>query len=208
MQREHVALLGFLTLAIAIIFTGAYFSISRIRKNRVERENLRVHLINGLQTAFIKEHLNTYSDLNDLINGFSQISKLRLSLPWDLIQIVQELKYKLSQDGSHELQNLNKLIGEVNAKLDEEKIKTPFENVPTIERNLLIDILELSGKKENSIFRDKLTRLSEQIVTRQNTMDQLASDNSRSLKLSRQSFVWGIIFFIISLALTLYGLFK
>jgi hypothetical protein len=211
MDEDKILILLFLIVLFTVV-VGISRLIIKNRKNKLEKENLRKELIETLADVYVKGRIADTKELRDFIEGFPMIERLRLSYSTDLLLIAQQLKFKLSTSNQDKVDNvlseLSLLITDIGKLIEKEKINAPFEHAPAIEKNLLLDILELSGLSNNILFRDKLNRLSEQIIIRQNTIDKLSADSSKSLKTSRLSFIWGIIFFIISIAIAIYSIAK
>ena len=212
MERDTILII--IAIIIFILFTIGLLSYLRneIKIKQARRLWARERMINSLEQSFYLNNINTCKDFIDIIEGFPEVEKLRLNLPWELKLISQQLKYQINKsaksNNSDMRAKLNAVLVEIEKYVEEEKIKDPFENVPAIERNLLIDILEISNQKGNIVFSDKLNKLAEHIIIRQQTIDKLGSDNEESLRKSKQSIILAIVFFIISTAFTIYSLLK
>lgn len=209
-MTENLKISLFFSCLILIIIAFAFFYLFHLIKKQKLLVARFEELTDILFQTFILGNIKSVKDLLDLVKGYNHFENLRLSLPWDLLKILNRIKLKcsLSEDAKQFYENINTLIKDLEIIIEEEKIKLPFERVPTIERNLLIDILEFSGKKNEILFRDKLNRLGELIEIRQTTMEKLASDSTESLNKSKLSIILAVIFFIISTILTIYSFFK
>jgi hypothetical protein len=182
-----------------------------MKKRLAKRKAARKLLIDKLSVALREKKINSFEDFSDFIEGFDEINVLRLSLPHAFDEIILNAKHILISEGTID-QNLKKTIDEIKAQIQKEikesELQDPFKNVPSSERNLLIDLLEISQLRTNEVFVNKLHKLGELIRIREDLFDKAGKDSEESLRIAKNSRFLAILFFLISLALGIYSIMK
>lgn len=98
---------------------------------------------------------------------------------------------------------IKNFIESSNDRYQKENRKVPFTGASTPERGLLTEVLELTDKS-NEFILNKLKDLSNAIVVRQETINDLSDEKGRSLKWAKWGVSGTVIFSAISIALTLF----
>lgn len=180
-----------------------------MKKRLAIRKAARKTLLDRLSIALRETNINSFEDFSDFIAGFDEINVLRLSLPHEFDEIILEAKHILISEGTID-QSLKKTIDEIKAQIQNEikksELQDPFKNVPSSERNLLIDLLEISQLKTNEVFVGKLHKLGELIRIREDLFEKAGKDSEESLRIAKNSRFLAILFFLISLALGIYSI--
>jgi hypothetical protein len=201
----------FLIILIAIIPATIWLFYYQ-KKQREYRKLKNRELIDKLSKAILDNSIRNIEDFVDYIKGFDFFEFLRIKIPYDLEQIVNNIKYEIinsqNQNKENAILKIDQIKSEANSLIKEAELKDPFKNVPSEERNLLIDAVELSTQKENPVFISKLHKLGELIRIREEVITKAGKDNEESLRLAKQSKYLAIVFFIISLILAIYPLIK
>lgn len=197
-------------LSILIILPIFYYYY-KVRKVKTEkRRNAYIELTKRLQVAFVESTIDNFTDLTDFIDGFIEVEILKFKDPYDLRSLLNSVKHDVSISShimKHNiLSKINSIISELEELISELELKDPFEKVPTVERNYLIDILELSTKKNNKVFKDKLYKLGQLIVNKTEKLEEANDKSETALKISRRSRIWNVVVTFISVALAIYSI--
>ncbi|MDP9955154.1 hypothetical protein J2X97_000791 [Epilithonimonas hungarica] len=204
----------YLTFLIIILITiPLSIWIFKIQKrNREFKETKFKELINSLSLAFNNDSIRDLTDFIDFINGDEYFYLLGIIIPYDLINLTNKVKHIIIKseykNKVNSIEKLDIIKLEIESLVKETELKDPFNSVPSEEKSLLIDILEISNQKNNPVFTGKLHKMGELIKIREDIITRAGKDNEESLKLAKQSKYLAIIFFIISLFLTIYPLVK
>lgn len=182
------------------------------KKFREHQKAKYKELISNVSEAIKKNSIRNLSDLVDYIKGYEFYEILRIKLPYDLDQIINSVKFDIVNNNINDYPNrilvIDKLQVEIKSLIKETELQEPFKNVPSEERNLLIDVIELSNQKDNIVFVSKLHKLGDLIRIREELVAKSGKDNEESLRLAKQSKYLAIVFFIVSLILAIYPLIK
>jgi len=203
--------LTFLIILIVVIpFSIWMFKFQK--KTREFRETKFKELINSLSIAFRNESIRDLSDFIDFVSGDEYFYLSGIKIPYDLNNLSNKIKHTIIKSDYKNkvncIERLDSIKLEIKSLIKDTELKDPFKSVPTEERNILIDVMELSNQKNNSVFIEKLHKIGELIRIREEVITRAGKDNEESLKLAKQSKYLAIIFFIISLVLTIYPLIK
>jgi hypothetical protein len=102
------------------------------------------------------------------------------------------------------LECVQKIIDENEELIKKKKKQVPFSGVPSQERSLLNDIMEISNASEKVILQEKLNELASAIKIRQETINQLSEEKGLSLKWAKRGLFGTVLFSLISIALTIF----
>ncbi len=186
-----------------------YWLFKKQRELNHERREKYENLTSTLSSILIKGKIRNIQDFIDFVIGYEHSDNLRLRYPYSYPLILTSVKHKILKnqneyDVPKSLEKLDDLQTELNKIIKESELKNPFSDVPTEERNLLLDILEMSNQKENDLFTKKLHKLSGNIVRRETDLKESSDKNTKALKLTKYSIWLAIIFFVISTGLAFY----
>lgn len=188
-----------------------YYYLRLVRQRKLEQLEIWKDLIKQIAENISDSKILDYQDFKDYIFGYESIGSLKLNFPYSFNGIIVSTKHIVIKENLN-LKTSKKIIDsikkEIKKEIKEAKLKDPFNNVPTLERNLLIDIVEISQLKSNKVFIEKVHKLGELIRAKEETINKSGRDNEESLRLAKQSKLLAIIFFIISLGLAIYSLAK
>lgn len=157
--------------------------------------------------AFINGRIRNLDDVLDFISSFKYYYvsvNIYDSIEELLIRTKGEMiKNKQIEYNENKMVFMDSLLAETRTKKAEYSKNKPFNEVPAIERNIITDIIELSGDaKKNDIFMNKILELSKLITIRAADIEKLGKDNAESSRLTKTSFYFGIFSFSISILIS------
>ena len=197
------------TVVLTIPIVLWYLKLTKERNTK--RKEAKKELIDLLSRAIKESRIENYIDFKDFVFGYEKIELLRLNFPYAFKELAFNAKHSLINN-SLNIETSKKIIEEIKKQIDDEiketELKVPFKNVPTEERNLLIDITEISQLKTNKVFIEKLHKLGDLIRMKDEVLIKSGKDNEESLRIAKQSKLLAILFFIISLGLTIFSIWK
>ena len=208
-ESNQILLSIILTVIIAIPIIWWYLKLTK--EKNTKRKEAKKELIDLLSKAIKDSRIENYIDFKDFVYGYDKIELLRPDFPYYFKELAFNTKHSLINN-SLNLENSKKIIKKIKKEIDEKiresKSKEPYKNVPAEERNLLVDITEISQLKTNKVFIGKLHKLGELIRIKDEILTKSGKDNEESLRIAKQSKLLAILFFIASLGLTIYSIFK
>lgn len=209
MTNEYIILIS-IGVSLLISIPLAIWYWHKLSARRQLRKAAYKELTLLLEMAILSGSIRNSDDLTDFVNGFNEVGILNIKLPHFLKEILVKSKHNIIVKGDYRASKGIEIIETLKIQVDElikeSELSEPFVNVPTSERNLLMDILELSRLKSNEIFVEKLHKLGDLIRVKEESVNKLAKDSEESLRIAKQSKIFAILFFIISIALTVYTL--
>lgn len=214
MELEGVFLLVFVggstLLASAAVVLSAVFltELSRLERMRRRRDNPRLDFLKKLLRGVANRSIKDVSDLYKAYRTFFGIAALRASHLEEIADFVRRAMVRIplaphgrSDAREHEnLQVLRELLAANQRALEVELQCVPFSGTPEAERQLLEDILELTGEDKSRV-RPKLDALATAIRIRQDTVERLGWECGRSLRLARWGWFGTVAFSIVSVIL-------
>lgn len=208
-EEEQNNIVLAIIVGILIMVPLFYWLLKKQRELNNERKEKYENLTSTLSSILIKGKIRNIQDFIDFVNGYEHSKRLRIRYPYSYSNILISVKHKILKnqneyDVPKSLEKLDNLNSELNKIIKETELKNPFYDVPTEERNLLLDILEMSNQRENDLFSKKLHSLANNIVKREGELKESSDKNSKALRLTRISIWLAIIFFIISTGMALY----
>ncbi len=210
-MSEKYQIIFSIVMAIVISIPIILLIQKKLKQQEEKRKKAFNDLIKELHEGISNTSITNFIDFRDFIIGSEQIENLNLKFPHSFEKLLLRTKNKLIQAQDFE-KNTQKTVEEIKVdikkSISEVELKDPFKNVPTSERNLLIDIMELSNLKTDTVFISKLHNLGNIIRTKEEQYIKSGKDNEESLRLAKQSKILAIVFGIISLSLTIYSIWK
>ena len=209
-MNETYQIIISIVIAIVITIPLLKWYQKKIEKRKLQLKEAQTELISLLTNAIRDLKVTNYTDFSDFIFGYGNSELLRKRSHNGLIDFALNAKHQLLNSEFSEVakSNIDNIIKKINERNKEIELREPFKNVPTTERNLLMDVLEISQLKSNKVFLEKLHKLGELIKFREELFSKAGRDNEESLKVAKQSKILAVIFFIISLGLTIYSIWR
>jgi hypothetical protein len=154
------------------------------------------------RSAFVRKLLgglsrNTFRDIGDVhhaYRAFFGVSVLRSSHLEEIREFLERAMHRIPSapegppDGplQAKLASLRELLAANQRVLEVERMCVPFSGTPELERGILGELLELPLEDKTKVTA-KLDALAKAIRFRQDTLDRLEEESSRSLRMAR----WG-----------------
>ena len=209
-MNETYQILISIFVAILITLPTLKWYQNVIEKRKLQRKQAKKELILLLTDAIRDLKIKNYKDFSEFIYGFENYKLIHSKRENRLANLALNAKHNLFNDNFdiESKENLDNIIKEIDEINKEIKLREPFKNVPTAERNLLMDVLEISQLKSSSVFLEKLHRLGDLIKIREELITKAGKDSEASLRIAKQSKILAILFFIISLGLTIYSIWR
>ncbi|MBL4905787.1 MAG: hypothetical protein JKZ00_07235 [Flavobacteriaceae bacterium] len=213
-MTQDISLIDSFIIAFALTIPLLYIFYKFIQKRKIYRIEIRKKLTNKLTLAIENNAITKLDDFIDFILGYENYDHLSLNIPFEYYDILATAKHNISIKNYNNfkqenlLSNVNNILEEINQVIKEHSKREPFFNVPTTERNLLIDILEISKLEGDKEFKTKLINLGELIKAKDEMYIKLGQENNESLKIAKRSQILAFVFFITSIGLTIYSIIK
>jgi len=154
------------------------------------------------RSAFVRKLLrglsrNTFRDIGDVHHAyrvFFGVGVLRSSHLEEIREFLERAMHRIPSapegppDGplQAKLASLRELLAANQRVLEVERMCVPFSGTPELERGILGELLELPVEDKTKVTA-KLDALAKAIRFRQDTLERLAEESSRSLRMAR----WG-----------------
>lgn len=198
------------TIFLVICYSFVVFSLFMRMKGRLffVPRNVTDKSSDPFLEAFINGRIRNLDDVKDFILSFRYYNVTKNI--YDSIEIMlvrtkgEMIKNKNIEYDEKKMEFMDSLLTETRSKKIEYSKNKPFNDVPDLERNLIMDIIELSGQpqKDSPVFMNKIIELSKLITIRATDMEKLGKDNAESSRLTKTSFYFGVISFSISLLIS------
>src|SRR4030042_1549501 len=192
---------------IVIAYAGAMVVLLVwLKKRRKEREKRDTEFVSSLVKAIQNGSIQHLKDVNDLFCAFFKVIRQEYIEADRIGLFLRRTKHTISvemldpgKQRSALLDIVNSLITKNEEILANERQRLPFSGVPSHERSLLEDILQLSSSEDKAYVREKLENLASAIKIRQETINQLSEEKGRSLKWAKWGVFGTIVFSLISI---------
>lgn len=201
-----LAVFAYIVIITVLVLRWKKKKAARDEREKQNNEAFQDALLRGISNGAV-EDLDDVNDIYMANFGLHQLSAHSQA------EITLHLRKSLSDNSKRDQVSdttrfankalIKKLIESSNDRYKKENRKVPFTNAPSPERGLLTDVLELTDKS-NELILSKLTELSNAIVVRQETINDLSDEKGRSLKWAKWGVAGTVIFSAISIALTLF----
>jgi hypothetical protein len=190
----------FILSAFTVIFTVvyisfAYYYMTRLRRRRADRDQkLKDAISNGL----VNGQVEGVDDLVNLYRGVTNSSDDDVSYKAGVSRILRRLLVALASD-SESTQPKRMLKIKIKELLRLIEAETPFADLPTAERNLILDARKFIHANELQAASQKIDGLANLIEARQDAYDKLQSANRWSVPLAVIGVVLTVVFGVMSL---------
>jgi hypothetical protein len=169
--------------------------MTRVRRRREDRD---AKLRNAISNGLVNGQINGVDDLVNLYRGVTNSSDDDVSYKAGVSRILRRLLVTLAADPES---NQPKRILKIKIKelLKQIESETPFADVPTAERNLIIDARRFIGANELHAATQKIDDLANLIEARQDAYEKLQAANKWSVPLAAIGLVLTVVFGVMSL---------
>lgn len=191
---------GFVLQAFTVVFTVIYVSfslyyISRAKKRRLEKN---MKLQQAVSTGLTNGQVENVDDLVNIYRGVTNASDDDVSYRAAVSRVLRRLLVSLATDPDIRRDKLL-LKNKVKDLLIKIEAETPFADLPTAERNLIIDAKRFIEGNELQAASQKVEDLANLIEARQEAYEKLQSANKWSVPLAFIGLVLTVVFGIASL---------
>ena len=192
---KDFALQSFAVMFTVVYVSLAFLSVTRIRRRRAERD---AQLRNAITNGLVNDQVESIEDLVNIYRGVTNSSDDDVSYKAGVSRILRRLLVTLAADpeSNHAKRLLRHKIKELLKHIETE---TPFADLPTAERNLIIDARRFIETNELSAATQKVEDLANLIEARQEAYEKLQAANKWSVPLAVIGLVLSIVFGVISL---------
>lgn len=192
---KDLALQAFAVMFTVVYVSLAYFYMTRVRRRREDRDaKLRSAISNGL----VNGQVEGVDDLVNLYRGVTNSSDDDVSYKAGVSRILRRLLVSLAAD-PESTQPKRMLKVKIKELLRLIETETPFADLPTAERNLIIDVRKFIEASELHAATQKVDDLANLIEARQDAYEKLQSANKWSVPLAIIGLVLTIVFGVMSL---------
>jgi hypothetical protein len=189
-------LLQAFTVMFAVVYISfAYYYMTRVRRRREDRET---RLKNAIANGLVNGQVDGVDDLVNLYSGVTNSADDDVTYKAGVSRILRRLLVTLAADpeGTPPKRFLKTKIKELLKQIESE---TPFADLPTAERNLIIDARRFIQINEQGAATQKVDDLANLIEARQEAYEKLQSANKWSVPLAIIGLVLTIVFGLMSL---------
>jgi len=184
-----------------VIFTVMYASVATLffSKMRSRRKERKERLWNALNHGFMSKTITTVEDVVNVYKGVHNLSGEDETYRSDLCKYLREYLVAVLSDKESKSYSVKERMGQITSVINAVEKAVPYSEVPTAERNLLLDIDKLIDHGDANSAKNKLTDLAGLIQVRSDQQKSLEASNKWSVPLAAIGLILTIIFGIYSL---------
>jgi hypothetical protein len=199
MRLEGIALFVFvglsMLLAAAAIGMSVFFLVvlARFERVRQRQAGARSDFVERLLRGLARKKIQDLGDVHSSYRAFFGVDVLRGSHLEDIAESLQGAAHRIAAEspelpkrGEVGLHLLPELIAANQRALEVERMCVPFSGTPAHERGILAGILAFPAEDKAALLA-KLDELAKAIRFRQDTVERMSQERTRSLQLAR----WG-----------------
>lgn len=184
------------TVMFTIVYISLfYYALTIVRRRKNGRD---AQLKNAISTGLVNGQINGVDDLVNVYRGITNSGDDDVSYKAGVSRVLRRLLVSLATDGERNRgkDSLRVIIKELLKQIETE---TPFADVPTAERNLIIDARKFINSNEPNAALQKVEDLASLIEVRQEAYEKLQVANKWSVPLAIIGLVLTIVFGVMSL---------
>ncbi len=189
-------------LIIAVLFLGGFYVIVTYLffnlKYKIETKR-KLKLYKAISVGFQNATVDSMTDLTNLYKGVYNLGTDDTSHIPGLTRILRQYLVSLISENHLDTAEILKLKEKANGLLKQIESDIPFADLPTTERNLILDIQHTLNYDDKSIALQKIQELAGQIEIRQNALKSLQRSNRWSIPLAIIGLVLTLFFGVVSL---------
>jgi len=186
---------------VTSIFTVVYVITAKnfLSRNAERRKDRQSKLWETLSTGFSNNSIGTVDDVVNIYKGINNLGGEDISYRAGLAKNLRE--YLVSVISSKELDEAEilRIKGNVTTIIEFIETENPYTDVPTAERNLILDVQKFIEHSDKDSAKEKLTDLAGLIEVRQDSLERVQASNKWSVPLAAIGLILTIIFGLISL---------
>jgi len=185
----------------AVIFTVMYGYAAKILlfKTRERRLQRKKELDDCISKGIRNRTIESVDDLILIYKGVYGHGADDISYRAGLSKTLRELLVGLLSGTSSEKSEVLNIKNRIKQFIYQIESESPFANLPTAERNLIVDIQRFTSVGDIAASTEKLSDLAGLIEIRQDALDRLQNSNKWSIPLATIGLVLTIVFGVISL---------
>lgn len=184
------------TVMFTVVYAFAsYYFMTRLRRRRADKQQ---DLRNTISSGLVNGQIDNVEDLVNVYRGVTNSGDDDISYKAGVSRILRRLLAALAADPESK-QPERQLKIKIKELLKQIETETPFADVPTAERNLIIDARTLIESNEPRAAIQKVGDLAVLIEARQEAYVKLQAANKWSVPLAIIGLVLSVVFGVLSL---------
>lgn len=180
---------------VVYVFTAKKFLLRTIERRR----DRKVKLWETLSAGFYNGSLDTVDDVVNIYKGINELGGDDASYRAGLSKHLREYLVNVVSSQSLSTESISSIKDKVTEIIKAIETESPFSDVPTAERNLIIDVQKFIEHSDKESASEKLSDLAGLIEVRQDSLDRVQASNKWSVPLAIIGLVLTIVFGVISL---------
>lgn len=177
-----------------VIATFLFFNL----KDKIETRR-KSKLYKAISAGFQNATVDSVTDLINLYKGVYNLGTEDTSHIPGLTRVLRQYLVSLISENHSDTAEILKLKEKANCMLKQIESDIPFSDLPTAERNLILDIQHALNYGDQVVALQKIQELAGQIEIRQNALKLLQRSNRWSIPLAMVGLVLTLFFGVISL---------